>query len=64
LQTTVCLRDAERRDQSSAHRFLHERADLCLFFGALPLSKPINPPANEAGLKPLPVLDRPGLLAS
>ena len=33
-------------------------------FGALPLSKPINPPANEAGLKPLPVLDRPGLLAS
>jgi FO synthase len=30
-------------------------------FGAPPLSEPINPPANEAGLKPLPVLDRPGL---
>ncbi len=33
-------------------------------FGAPPLSEPINPPANEAGLKPLPVLDRPGLAAS
>jgi FO synthase len=32
-------------------------------FGAPPLSEPVNPPANEAGLKPLPVLDRPGLLA-
>jgi FO synthase len=31
-------------------------------FGAPPLSEPINPPASEAGLKPLPVLDRPGLL--
>ncbi len=30
-------------------------------FGAPPLSEPINPPANEAGLKPLQVLDRPGL---
>jgi FO synthase len=30
-------------------------------FGAPPLSEPINPPASEAGLKPLPVLDRPGL---
>src|SRR5215210_2976631 len=30
-------------------------------FGAAPLSEPMNPPANEAGLKPLPVLDRPGL---
>jgi FO synthase len=30
-------------------------------FGAPPLSEPINPPANEAGLKPLPILDRPGL---
>ena len=29
--------------------------------GAQPLSEPINPPANEARLKPLPVLDRPGL---
>jgi FO synthase len=33
-------------------------------FGAPPLSEPLNPPANEAGLKPLPVLDRPGLAAS
>jgi FO synthase len=33
-------------------------------FGAAPLSEPLNPPANEAGLKPLPVLDRPGLAAS
>jgi FO synthase len=33
-------------------------------FGAPPLSDPLNPPANEAGLKPLPVLDRPGLAAS
>jgi FO synthase len=33
-------------------------------FGAPPLSEPFNPPANEAGLKPLPVLDRPGLAAS
>jgi FO synthase len=33
-------------------------------FGAPPLSEPVNPPANEAGLKPLPVLDRPGLAAS
>jgi FO synthase len=32
-------------------------------FGAPPLSEPVNPPANEAGLKPLPVLDRPGLEA-
>ena len=30
-------------------------------FGAPPLSEPINPPASEAGLRPLPVLDRPGL---
>jgi len=30
-------------------------------FGARPLSEPVNPPANEAGLKPLPVLNRPGL---
>ena len=30
-------------------------------FGAPPLSEPVNPPANEAGLKALPVLDRPGL---
>jgi FO synthase len=30
-------------------------------YGAPPLSEPLNPPANEAGLKPLPVLDRPGL---
>ena len=30
-------------------------------FGAPPLSEPLNPPASEAGLKPLPVLDRPGL---
>jgi FO synthase len=33
-------------------------------FGAPPLSEPVNPPANEAGLRPLPVLDRPGLAAS
>ena len=31
-------------------------------FGAPPLSEPVNPPASEAGLRPLPVLDRPGLL--
>ena len=30
-------------------------------FGAPPLSEPLNPPASEAGLRPLPVLDRPGL---
>jgi FO synthase len=30
-------------------------------FGAPPLAEPINPPASEAGLKPLPILDRPGL---
>ena len=30
-------------------------------FAAPPLSEPVNPPVNEAGLKPLPVLDRPGL---
>jgi FO synthase len=30
-------------------------------FDAPPLSEPVNPPASEAGLKPLPVLDRPGL---
>jgi FO synthase len=30
-------------------------------FGAPPLSEPLNPPVSEAGLKPLPVLDRPGL---
>jgi FO synthase len=30
-------------------------------FGAPPLAEPVNPPASEAGLKPLPVLDRPGL---
>jgi FO synthase len=30
-------------------------------FGAPPLAEPLNPPASEAGLKPLPVLDRPGL---
>ncbi len=33
-------------------------------FGAAPLAEPINPPASEARLKPLPVLDRPGLAAS
>jgi FO synthase len=33
-------------------------------FGAPPLSEPLNPPANEAGLKPLQILDRPGLAAS
>jgi FO synthase len=33
-------------------------------FGAPPLSEPVNPPASEAGLKPLPLLDRPGLLAA
>jgi FO synthase len=32
-------------------------------FGAPPLDEPVNPPASEAGLKPLPVLDRPGLEA-
>jgi FO synthase len=32
-------------------------------FGAPPLSEPVNPPANEAGLKPLRVLDRPGLVS-
>jgi FO synthase len=32
-------------------------------FGAPPLDEPLNPPASEAGLKPLPVLDRPGLEA-
>ncbi len=31
-------------------------------FGAPPLSEPVNPPVSEAGLKPLPILDRPGLL--
>jgi FO synthase len=30
-------------------------------FGAPPLSEPVNPPASEAGLRPLPKLDRPGL---
>ena len=30
-------------------------------FDAPPLAEPVNPPVNEAGLKPLPVLDRPGL---
>ena len=30
-------------------------------FDAPPLSEPLNPPASEAGLKPLPILDRPGL---
>ncbi|MDP9490764.1 MAG: 5-amino-6-(D-ribitylamino)uracil--L-tyrosine 4-hydroxyphenyl transferase CofH [Actinomycetota bacterium] len=30
-------------------------------FGAPPLSEPLNPPASEAGLRPLPILDRPGL---
>ncbi|HZM18971.1 MAG TPA: 5-amino-6-(D-ribitylamino)uracil--L-tyrosine 4-hydroxyphenyl transferase CofH, partial [Gaiellaceae bacterium] len=33
-------------------------------FGAAPLEEPLNPPASEARLKPLPVLDRPGLAAS
>jgi FO synthase len=33
-------------------------------FGAPPLEEPLNPPASEARLKPLPVLDRPGLAAS
>jgi FO synthase len=33
-------------------------------FGAPPLSEPLNPAASEAGLRPLPVLDRPGLAAS
>ena len=28
-----CIGPGERRDQSSAHRFLHERADPCLFAG-------------------------------
>ena len=32
-------------------------------FGAPPLSEPLNPPASEAGLRPRPVLDRPGLEA-
>jgi FO synthase len=32
-------------------------------FGAPPLTEPVNPPANEAGLKPLRVLDRPGLVS-
>ncbi len=31
-------------------------------FGAPPLSEPVNPPVSEAGLKPLQILDRPGLL--
>ena len=31
-------------------------------FRAPPLSDPVNPPASEAGLRPLQVLDRPGLL--
>jgi FO synthase len=30
-------------------------------FGAPPLSEPVNPSVSEAGLKPLPELDRPGL---
>jgi FO synthase len=30
-------------------------------FGAPPLSEPVNPPVSEAGLRPLPKLDRPGL---
>jgi FO synthase len=30
-------------------------------FDAPPLSEPVNPPASEAGLRPLPKLDRPGL---
>ena len=33
-------------------------------FGAPPLSEPLNPPTSEAGLRPLPVLSRPGLAAS
>jgi FO synthase len=33
-------------------------------FGAPALSEPINPPASEAGLRPLPILERPGLAAS
>lgn len=33
-------------------------------FGAPPLAEPVNPPASEAGLKPLKILDRPGLAAS
>jgi FO synthase len=32
-------------------------------FAAPPLSEPVNPPASEAGLRPLPMLDRPGLLS-
>jgi FO synthase len=32
-------------------------------FGAPALSEPVNPPANEAGLRPLRVLDRPGLVS-
>jgi FO synthase len=32
-------------------------------FGAPPLAEPLNPPASEAGLRPLPKLDRPGLQA-
>jgi FO synthase len=30
-------------------------------FGAPPLAEPVNPPVSEAGLQPLPRLDRPGL---
>jgi FO synthase len=30
-------------------------------FGAPPLSEPVNPSVSEAGLKPLPLLNRPGL---
>ena len=33
-------------------------------FGAARLAEPLNPPVSEARLKPLPVLDRPGLAAS
>jgi FO synthase len=36
----------------------------CASFGAPPLAEPVNPPAKESGLKPLPVLDRPGLAFS
>ncbi|HET6642528.1 MAG TPA: 5-amino-6-(D-ribitylamino)uracil--L-tyrosine 4-hydroxyphenyl transferase CofH, partial [Gaiellaceae bacterium] len=31
-------------------------------FGALPLAEPLNPPVNEAGLRPPPRLVRPGLV--
>ena len=47
--------DALRRAAVRAHRRVVRRARRS--------QEPINPPASEAGLKPLPVLDRPGLCA-